>query len=604
MKWCRQWHRSDAVGQGREGKLTSRGIDVLGVHGKALRDTDAWLDISQWVDGWADSLNLVNALDFYGTSLWWFVRVHMIIRLMELLPDVEALHHAITEVQPAAHHLEGANDHWTAVGRVVERRTPRELDPDQRENHASTPSRAQVGRVLAHCLRGGVSVARSVRSFGQPRPSIAALSYSVCKKTTHGELIRYMEPTFEPLLDELKARDYSLTNLNLPLAADWRGELRWLRLGDKTAIPIEPYMAAWIARSHFRRPPRCVARLNDGLVGVRKQVAERRWKWGSFDITEEIRAFTHSVLANRVRRAVRDIGFFEQWLSRVAPQVLVMGHEYSGLALAASAAARNLNVPVVAMQHGVIWRAHPGYVLPRTHVESIPRANALCVFGEFERRLLVERGAYSPSEIYVTGSTRLDLCAKQEVHLSRQELTLQLGLQQDVPLLLFTSTGESRLLARRLADCLVGCTAPISVIVKLHPVVEQDPSAFEISFEERGLHNVSVLKEDIDLYSLLGLADVHMSMQSSVLTEAVALDRPNLMFLTDVTADTVGYVERHVAMRVEDYASLSEAVEDVLNGPGAHRLRAGRQAFVKEHFFKLDGGAAGRAADVVSAFLG
>ena len=68
-------------------------------------------------------------------------------------------------------------------------------------------------------------------------------------------------------------------------------------------------------------------------------------------------------------------------------------------------------VPVAAIQHGVIYRWHTGY-MHRTRPPELRLPDRTYVFGQWERRLSWRgTSVYAPDEVLVGGSPRLDLGA-------------------------------------------------------------------------------------------------------------------------------------------------------------------------------------------------
>ena len=63
---------------------------------------------------------------------------------------------------------------------------------------------------------------------------------------------------------------------------------------------------------------------------------------------------------------------------------------------------RAREIPVVAVQHGIIHPWHPGYILPTRDGVSLPARTH--VFGEYEARLLTGSSVYRPDEVVVSGA--------------------------------------------------------------------------------------------------------------------------------------------------------------------------------------------------------
>ena len=75
-------------------------------------------------------------------------------------------------------------------------------------------------------------------------------------------------------------------------------------------------------------------------------------------------------------------------------------------------AARAEGVRIAAIQHGMIYRWHNGY-MHRDRPAELSLVDRTYVFGEWERRLLIDHSVYREDEVEVGGSPRLDLAGPQ-----------------------------------------------------------------------------------------------------------------------------------------------------------------------------------------------
>ena len=240
-------------------------------------------------------------------------------------------------------------------------------------------------------------------------------------------------------------------------------------------------------------------------------------------------------------------------------------------------------MPVFALQHGVLYRGHAGY--PNRRHPALLMPHRTFVYGEFERRVLVDELAYEVQEVETSGSPRLDLdAASPQGERGEREAIRQLLGVRDGDRLVVVSTVHLRLLRRAhlapMIERVLGGPLP-----KVHLVFKQHPGEQDEGFYRALVGNlaraggyeppaVSVVKE-IDLYGLLRAADAHLGLHSTVLTDAVAAGTLNLIAVSDAHHDLIGYVPAGVAVPVTDRVSFLAALDA---GPRADPDRAGRSS--------------------------
>jgi len=283
-------------------------------------------------------------------------------------------------------------------------------------------------------------------------------------------------------------------------------------------------------------------------------------------------------------------------LRELRPAVLFTDREASRTGWLA--AARLAGVPSVTVQHGMIYPNSPEYFQAR-HAGRV-RPDVTCVFGEYERDLLVGGAGFEPASVVVTGSPR-PLASEGGVESGeRDAVRRELGIRRGDRLLVVSVAhnevlGEQNtfgLLERTLGGPLPG----IHVVIKLHPQDQGEPrheALLRGLAAARGYEapRVSIVK-DLDLYRLLRAADAHLGQYSTVLSDAVVAGTPNLIAVGQAHADALDYVGAGVATPVRTVDDVRAFVADPRPADPA-----ARRAFLDAHYLPGDG--AGRLADVL-----
>jgi len=274
----------------------------------------------------------------------------------------------------------------------------------------------------------------------------------------------------------------------------------------------------------------------------------------------------------------------ERFIERIRPAGIVLADEYHRQDW--MAAARAADVPVAAVQHGMIYPHHNGYI-HAARPASLRLPQRTFVFGRWERDLLREASVYRDDEVVVGGSPRLDLVVPDPTARTRMRRELGIADGERVVLVSGTWGGLYRRFHYPIAlAALVDRPLPgVHFVVKLHPG-EPDEGPYRAIIEGAaaagGFASPPItIVQSIDLYRLLAASDAHLGIHSTVLTEAVVTRTPNLLADGLAGADLLGYVAAGVALPVRDGAGLLAALDAAAGGALTEPDAA---AFTDAHF--------------------
>jgi hypothetical protein len=353
-----------------------------------------------------------------------------------------------------------------------------------------------------------------------------------------------------------------------------------LRLAPEEAVP-EPELDVEVLLARLRPTPVVEAGV-DLAPALQARVAET----------------TRTTLPNQLRSRDRI-----RWLlQRLRPRGILLADEYHRQDWLAAAVAEG--IATVAIQHGMIYRFHNGY-MHRARPAGLRLPDRTYVFGRWERDLLVEQSVYTPDEVRVGGSPRLDLVRADPA--DRPRLRAELGVRPEERMIVVSGTWGAIYRSVHYPICLMGVVdrplPRVHFVVKLHPG-EPDEGPYRAVIERAAQHGgfpaprVTIVQQ-VDLYRLLAAADAHLGVHSTVLTEAVVTGTPNLLADTLAAADLLGYVEAGVAIPVRDGGDLLRALD--VAAAGKAMPEANRAAFLAQHF--EPGRASDRIADDLLAWL-
>jgi hypothetical protein len=582
----------------------------------AARDISA--ESTALLDAWARAAGLIELLTLERTSFWYYVRLRHRMWLDERLLWAGIVDELLREHEPTAlHAAAGADAALVEVLRLVAERDSLELviEDDARSEEAAERAavaafdRPAVARSPAPRPRSALRriTSRVVRTFRAPPPDpraerqreiatrlerVAALKAALAAESQGRLLVlheharqrvdtpdgpRAMNPYLDPIVDRLRG-----TQLE-PFAVDIRARVRddaaWQRVGaggDPRVLPFDAVIAG---------AP------EDETLGAGTEIRDRVWEAGrrsplvAFGIdlagvtAREVADTAAEVMPVRARGVAR----IRRFLETMRPRAILLADEYHRQDWIA--AARAFGIPVVAVQHGLIHRYHNGYIHADRPAE-LQLPDRLYVFGRWERDLLLERSVFREDEVVVGGSPRLDL--RTGTTADPAGVREQLGIAGDTRLVVISGTWGpilrrfhypivlARLVDRPLPN--------VHLVVKLHPG-ETDEGPYRAVIEgvaaARGFSPPPISTVQwIDLYGLLGAADAHIGIHSTVLTEAVATRTPNLLADVLAEADMLDYVPAGVAVPVRDGGDVLRALDTFDRAA----FEASARSFSEAHF--------------------
>ncbi len=591
-----------------------------------LREVDLFGGTLTRLDAWADAASLADRFMIDGIS--WWDRVRMIIRwdvhelllwrsvLDRLAPpgryatvvipdDRPALIAAARAAEPVsgprvvvARTLERSGRGWVratfrrVVGTGVRRRLRDFVD-------RVGPRRSTWGE---RTRRSHVLEARLDRLVAGPPEILTLASVRAFQKVGSGAAERYVDPNLAPVLTRLTDEGSTVATVALavedPVGTDWRRIADDDRLVPLTSVRAR-YERAGDASIDASDTARAVASMGDIPLPV-----------GETDLGPAVRAVIEGYTGSWLDGQRRWSTWAERLLRDLAPRTLLVDRE--GSRTLWMAAARRLGIPIVAVQHGVIYPDNPEYCHASHRGLLLP--DTTCVFGTYERDVLVDIGGFAPASVVVTGSARIDPSegdldgeaagGGEERAAVRAAVRSELGVADGDRLLVVSVANNpvggdihSVCMVARLLD---GPLPGIHVVVKLHPI-DQVVGRYEGLFA--GLARAGgfpppplTVVRDIDLYRLLRAADAHLGQYSTVLTDAVVAGTPNMIAVGVAFNDHIGYVGARVATPVVTIDDVRAFMADPRQPDPADRAR-----FLGAH--SRAGDAAGRIAATVRAAM-
>jgi len=313
--------------------------------------------------------------------------------------------------------------------------------------------------------------------------------------------------------------------------------------------------------------------------------------------SEQLLTMIESVIDGFSRKAIVQVEASRMLLRRLSPKVIVEICSYDSAPMAVNLVAKREGTPIVELQHGIISKSHIGYTyfLPTDYQGEKPLPDKIMVYGEaFKQAILTTGNAFTPGNIVISGFPRMSAFLKKLEWEGRDSLRgrvrCRLGITQDTFVLTVTTQPTiSACLSNFLKEALETLEGDdFAVCIKTHPSEAETwkKSYRDIIQDPR----VRILTDsDIDLYELLVASDIHVTVYSTVLLEALALGIPNVIVGCpgyEIAMELVGEKELLLADTPTAFADL---VRKLGSSPGLRDRVIQEGKRVAERFFSTAG---------------
>jgi hypothetical protein len=561
------------------------------------------------LDAWAEAAGAAEAFTVDGATWWFHARGFLRLIVHELLLWRAIINEVSGGGTPTSIVVPGERQwlvHAARAGTPAGTRVRISgLSPEVRRNlvRGYRLTRGAIRTVVRAALvtwgrrrrRQMEAITRRLQAVAQGPTVLAVLRQQSFHVIGRAGGVARNDPYVGPVLDRLAGEGIGSIQVVLGMTIDEVDESEPSRSDGAAIVPVS-YLADRFPgvdvsgiskaslRSRLRRMPPAPMVVDGADLGpaVREEVV-RQANW----LSEQART---SRLARELVAAER-------------PAALLTGWEAARTSWLV--AARRERVPIVAIQHGVIYPRTPDYVRPPDPRHVV--ADVTCTFGSYERDLLLDEGGYAPESVVVTGSPRAapDSASASLGPEERAAVRKRLGVADGDRLLVVSTARHSvgdEFHGMAMAGRVLGGPLPgIHIVFKLHPE-EQDGSHYlglVRGIAAAGGYQAPAMSviRDIDIYRLLRAADAHLGQYSTVLTDAVLTGTPNMIAVGHAWSDIIGYVAAGVATPVRTVDDVRAFLADPQPPPAESRAR-----FLDAH--SLAGDATERVVHLVRERIG
>lgn len=560
-----------------------------------------------------------------GISMWQFLPSYIWPYFFRSVSLIRALEPVLKDVSPGSIKLfpvkDSSNYIWSKTVRSVAAKYGLPLIPEKKSwfEVLSSPFGSARALLQRHNVTRAVSDLRercfqwSMRLLGK---LILRSGKAAHKKLLFATISRhwiqdlsgtksYFDEQFYPLLPALRSAGWeSFTGIDCPYDSPWTAFYKLLKRmfnGEKQVFWRSFYFygekPGQKATRHFREQWRILEQ-DKGF--------SRDFSYNGVSLMPVLAPELKRSFENLLPKCAQMLNIAEQILILEKPTMVMLTYETGPFQRALIIAASRLGIPAVGLQHGLIFGNHYDYMHTRvtnnnmTYAAGFSVPGITCVWGQLFLKNLVSYGHYEESYLRVTGNWRLDGLVNKIKALAKNKVKEKFGLSPaDKIILILSANQDTGDYIRKVLPTL-GEAKGYRLLIKLHP--SENPSQVKAILHCMGWP-AGMLMEG-HLFELLHISDLVISQASTVISEAVLLNKPVVFVDFQKLKGWESYIEAGVCLAASNQSELRVAIDSFLHDPAVlAKMESSRSRFIADYFYKIDGHSAERVAEVAESLL-
>lgn len=272
----------------------------------------------------------------------------------------------------------------------------------------------------------------------------------------------------------------------------------------------------------------------------------------SISETFQLEEFPYKRILRKARFFYWGKKLYRLLLKRLKPRIVLTADPGEYLI---TAAAKELGIPVVEFEHGLISREHNSFYswtkYAKPYKDSMPITDRLCLFGDFWKEDLLATGFWV-DELCVTGRISLDALRKTNKTKTNEICKIALTTQG------LDHEGVLKFILEFMESAKANNDFQYNLFIKMHPVYDSDRIFFQEHLAK--YENVKIIgaEEKPSTNSLIASADFHWSISSTCHYDAIGLGVPTVILKLDTFKTVVSLYEKGYAFLAANGKELFE----------------------------------------------
>lgn len=325
------------------------------------------------------------------------------------------------------------------------------------------------------------------------------------------------------------------------------------------------------------------------------------FKYKNISVWEMILRKLQEFFLNDFPRVSLNIDLLMSLYSKNKIKLVILRHDTKELEKTVIYTSNLFNIPTLLLQHGV-------FALENGHHFII--ADKVAVWG----RASIERYKMFGNKLEkfeITGNPKFDVLKKWNPSIPKELFYKKLNLDLDKKTILFATQQISKFSSYWTDDLFIVMAKELIKVIRQLPNEQliiktdpyEDPSPYRRLKKYIHCDDVVVVTK-MNIYDLLFFCDILITLDSTVALEAMIFDKPVIIFNLTKRQDRVAYAEKGAAIAVYNDEGLAPAIKKALSDKEINsQLKIGRDRFIEEYAYKLDGKAAERISSLIKEYI-
>jgi hypothetical protein len=244
----------------------------------------------------------------------------------------------------------------------------------------------------------------------------------------------------------------------------------------------------------------------------------------------------------------------------------------------------------------ILYNSLRGIGIPLTYIKyGTGLCDAVLASGKIPQKIFIKRGVPA-NKIFIVGYPKYDTMIEKLKHVKTVE--------NNKPVYLFAaSTNIIQDVANtHFLNKLISATIQLGVylIIKLHPRSSLEPADIYKTIADHNTSLVEIVKEGDDTFSILKQSDVLITVSSTVILEALMMNKECVIVNYLAGESRLDYNEYDAVCTIDS----DKDIFDVIKNTSLYRKqRSNKEKLLEDELFKLDGHSGYRSAEIIENLI-
>lgn len=220
-------------------------------------------------------------------------------------------------------------------------------------------------------------------------------------------------------------------------------------------------------------------------------------------------------------------------------------------------AAKELNIPVIEQQHGLITQSHPIYDWPaylKSNRSKLLTPDFIFLYGNYWKEILLQSGYWGSDQLLSVGSFKFSLKTKNIIYPEKHNyITILYSANPRLEVFEINFFNDLLRLLTKEVD--------VKVIIKLHPKTNTKSKWNELMNKYNDIFEV-FLGSEIDIFDLFKFCDIHLSAYSFAVFESLAMNIPTFIFQDFDFANAQQLFDNNLLTPIKSASELVSLIKD------------------------------------------